>query len=114
MSDTIDHKTPRVGCPVCLNPLDCATETPGPKGAPEPGDLSLCLFCAALLVYDPDMSLRKITMAEWNALTPQGREYVSRVRNVTRRIIQRPGRKGAPSLNPSPSCAWDPSSTKPR
>ncbi len=38
-------------CPKCNAKLDGATHVYG-EGGPEPGDLSVCMYCSAALVFD--------------------------------------------------------------
>lgn len=44
-------------CPSCGHKLDAATATSANMQAPEPGDLSLCIECAAFLRYTRLMTL---------------------------------------------------------
>lgn len=50
-------------CPCCgarltgVTPIDCKT-------GPSAGDASFCLYCAALLIFEPDLSLRPMLPAE--------------------------------------------------
>lgn len=50
---TTDHRTSWVRCPACLVRMDGALNTTGP-GGPEPGDASVCGYCATILVYTYD------------------------------------------------------------
>lgn len=50
-------------CPECAAPFDCATNVDGP-GAPEPGDWTVCIHCAAVLVFDEQLRHRLPTPAE--------------------------------------------------
>lgn len=55
-------------CPYCAATLDAWGTTQGLT--PSPGDGTFCVYCAALLIYDPDMRPRKPTdseRAEWMA-----------------------------------------------
>lgn len=52
-------------CPGCGAKLDCSTH---PKGAPSPGDLSLCLKCGQPLTYEDDLSLRALSTQDIAAL----------------------------------------------
>lgn len=44
-------------CPKCGYTLDAATKVEGTKGAPEPGDLTVCLGCASVLQFGPELKL---------------------------------------------------------
>jgi hypothetical protein len=44
-------------CPVCFGQLDGASSIENDKIAPKPGDVSFCIYCAAMLQFGPDMVL---------------------------------------------------------
>lgn len=50
-------------CPQCGAPNDMATSWGG-DDSPEPGDVSLCVGCGTVLVFNDDMSSRKPTPDE--------------------------------------------------
>lgn len=59
-------------CPNCGRENDTASS---PEGfTPSPGDVSVCLGCAATLVFNEDFSTRAMTAAEWHALEDDFRE----------------------------------------
>jgi hypothetical protein len=43
-------------CPKCFHMLDAATNMEGPE-KPEPGDYTVCIRCASVLRWNPDMQL---------------------------------------------------------
>ena len=49
-----DARLPATLCPECGYAFDSAESMMGHR-RPEPGDLSVCLSCAALLVFDADL-----------------------------------------------------------
>lgn len=51
-------------CPRCGHTLTGAMETTPAGGAPEPGDTSVCISCASVLVYKDDLTLRPATAEE--------------------------------------------------
>ena len=42
-------------CPECGEELDACTGVADPTGPPSPGDLTMCGYCAALMVFDADL-----------------------------------------------------------
>jgi hypothetical protein len=44
-------------CPECGYELDAATKVQGDKGAPEPGDVTVCMGCASVLEFGPELEL---------------------------------------------------------
>jgi hypothetical protein len=70
-------------CPVCLKELDSST---GLKQGtvPEFDDVSFCAYCATLLRFEPDLTLRRWTEAEWAALSMLERVELTRLhRRIT-------------------------------
>lgn len=58
MSSYLGHED---ACPICFHELDSATDIVG-NDKPKPGDLSVCLYCAELLVFDD--ALRHVSLDE--------------------------------------------------
>jgi len=52
---------PESTCPDCGYHMDAATSVDGEDGAPQAGDLSLCISCGALLEFNEDLLLVKAT-----------------------------------------------------
>jgi hypothetical protein len=50
-------------CPQCGYSLDAHTNTTG-DGAPEVGDISVCIECASLLRFDSDLKVQLTSMEE--------------------------------------------------
>jgi len=56
---------PTTLCPHCGKTIKMAVPyLNSGKGAPIPGDLSVCLNCAGMCLYNDDLSLRKLTEQE--------------------------------------------------
>ena len=53
---TTDHHTKPCLCPNCGNFLDAATQIGG-DAKPDPGDISVCIECAAILQFGDDLAL---------------------------------------------------------
>lgn len=66
-------------CPVCNAKLDAATCASQAGRSPRPGDITVCLYCATILVFNPDLSHREADVndlmelqkdtANWKLLT---------------------------------------------
>jgi hypothetical protein len=61
------HRVPVSKCPECQRAAPYATactDEDAPDKAPEPGDVTVCMKCAALLQYDAAMQLVPLPIAE--------------------------------------------------
>jgi hypothetical protein len=67
MTDLISHRKAASPCPFCGKVMDCASNIEG-KGAPEPGDVSLCIYCGGVMIFDRELVGRKPTDPELFAL----------------------------------------------
>jgi hypothetical protein len=54
-------RTPEALCWHCDKLLSGAFTMEGATPQPEPGNLSFCLYCGAICIYDPDLILRAPT-----------------------------------------------------
>ena len=54
---------PECKCPGCGAACDASTNLLGKQG-PEPGDVSICLYCGMLMKFTDDMMLRQLTGTE--------------------------------------------------
>lgn len=50
-------------CPTCFTRLDGAVNPDG-VASPGPGDVTVCAYCQTILVYEPDMQLRRASETE--------------------------------------------------
>lgn len=60
MSDLPQTRLPEQACPVCSHKLDSHTLLFEAHVAPSPGDFSVCIQCATILSFGPDLSLAPI------------------------------------------------------
>lgn len=58
------HHMPVTICWHCDRPLDAATNLPGQTETPDPGSVSLCMFCGAVAIFADDLRLRQPTRDE--------------------------------------------------
>jgi hypothetical protein len=74
---------PPSACPYCDYLTDGASDPTG-KYTPKPGDFSICLACAQLLVFDSGLKLRKPSPAEEK--TAKQLESVQRFQRAVRSL----------------------------
>lgn len=73
----------RARCPTCAADLSGATSTEG-DNTPSAGDLSVCAYCAALLVFRADLTLREIDLDELAALDDEELTKLGRAQAMVR------------------------------
>jgi len=61
VKDTV--RVPARKCPQCRALLDAVTD-PREGKHPKPGDFSVCIHCACLMVFNDDLTLRESTLKE--------------------------------------------------
>jgi len=52
-----DHEVPQSQCPRCFSYLDRAGEAEEQGRGPGPSDISICLHCGAILMFNDEMKL---------------------------------------------------------
>lgn len=75
----LSSRLPPSPCPECKKVMDGATCF-NEDAVPGPGDVTVCMYCSALLVYEKDMQLRKMTPEEERKLPDEARTTVFQVR----------------------------------
>jgi hypothetical protein len=58
------YRAPITICWHCDRPLDAATPAGEDEGAPQPGAVSLCLYCGAVAIFGEELALRSPTKEE--------------------------------------------------
>lgn len=66
----VDHRVKEANCPGCGERLGAATNLVS-EGAPETGDLTICLYCQELLQFLPGGDLRIASPEAWADLALQ-------------------------------------------
>lgn len=64
-------RMPEACCPSCEHTLDAATSADGSDQRPQAGDLSVCFYCASVLMFNDDFTLRQLSGEEFDALAGQ-------------------------------------------
>jgi len=64
------YQTPKQACPVCSHVLD-RTMGRDDSTQPVPGDITFCIGCTAILVFDQQMKLAPITPEFIAGLSPE-------------------------------------------
>lgn len=73
-------------CPKCGYTFDAATKLEGDKGIPESGDLTVCIGCASMLEFGPDLKLSIVELCE----LPE--DVQAKLKKVLRAMSQLKGR----------------------
>jgi hypothetical protein len=72
-------------CPHCGKRLDRATAAdPADKVPPEPGSLSICIGCGAVLIFGADLTLEACPASVLSAMPPPLRAVIDRARTMIR------------------------------
>lgn len=72
------HSLPPSSCPTCGYVMDRATNATEESGFPDPGDFSVCLQCAAVLVFDANLMPMLASTADLATLEEGEREALAR------------------------------------
>lgn len=81
-ADHLGFVVPDQHCPDCNALLDRASG----MAAPKPGDLSVCAYCGAMLVFDQSLVQRALSEADFAAL-PEDNQRVMREYSDAARAI---------------------------
>jgi hypothetical protein len=66
----IQADVPERRCPSCRAKLEAVTSLKH-NDQPKPGDISVCLYCAAVLQFGNGMTLRAVPKEEWEDFHPE-------------------------------------------
>jgi hypothetical protein len=82
-------KMPLCMCPACGYVINAATPSPGSRrnAVPKPRDITLCLRCAAILMYDDAMTPRRLSGDEMAQLAVEQPRQMEHVRQEQRRVV---------------------------
>jgi hypothetical protein len=79
-----ETRLPACHCPYCETRLDAATNL-AKVIMPKPGDISVCIQCAQILIFADDLTLRKPLPADKITITDEIKLYQQAVRMLDRR-----------------------------
>ena len=84
-----DTRTAECRCPWCGHKLDAAMagDPATPDAVPKPGDVSVCISCAQILVFTDELTLRASMPGEIE-ITPALRRVQQAVRALDRRKMR--------------------------
>jgi hypothetical protein len=75
-------------CPGCQSKLDDATCSDGSGATPQPGDLTVCAYCAMCLTFTEDLGVRVLGVQEVEALEPDERQALERAQVLVRAALR--------------------------
>ena len=76
------YRTPKDHCPVCHHVLDACSDFENNPRGPQPGDVSLCIECATVLVFNDNLTRREATSAEIGDWDHEVRMSINRYRQI--------------------------------
>ena len=88
---TFDHAGRK--CPSCRAELGKSTSI-GHEGPPRKGLMSVCAYCAVVLVYDSPASFHAITAEEEMKLDDETSDKLSTLQSAVKAVMRQKGQKG--------------------
>lgn len=82
-----DARTFPHACPSCGKKLDAASAADGSEKRPSAGDVTLCMYCAAVLRFSPEMRPLLMTAEQLMKFDAQTAAELARCQAVIRSII---------------------------
>ena len=93
---------PPQACPVCRYNMNAIGTSDGTDATmPRPGDCSVCMFCAVVLVFTDTLTLRVLTNAEWIKLPLDARVELTQMRQKLLEMHAAVGLPQGPHVPPS-------------
>lgn len=81
--------TPKGHCPTCAAPFDAHTCMNHPASHPSPGSITVCIYCANVLVFGDNLTLRELSFDDLAELPEQTVRQVSQVQMAIRCRLNR-------------------------
>jgi hypothetical protein len=75
---------PDATCPLCSSLLDDAMPVDDDVAEPEAGDITVCIYCKAILTFTEDGYLRLLTDGEFLKLPLDARRHIVEAREALR------------------------------
>ena len=82
-SHRLDHDNP---CPSCGENNNGALPATEDERAPEPGDFSICAYCAAILEFDDGLRSRLLSTEAFLELPVEARSELKRAQELIQRL----------------------------
>lgn len=76
-------------CPVCLNSVSGASPISKGNAKPKPGDISVCVYCGAILEFDDTLNLQAISEESFQTLPSVTRDALNRISEQIKQIAKR-------------------------
>lgn len=90
IEDLIHEKLKGNRCPNCRSSLDAATATFSQKPlVPDPEDLTICLYCQKILIFNSDLSLRVATAEDLGKLKYDTLLKLALAKKTARKVFTR-------------------------
>lgn len=70
-------------CTSCGRDIDAATAAGG-EITPEPGDITVCAYCGAAMVFGKDLRVAPISRQLWATLGAEEKGHISRAQHIIR------------------------------
>lgn len=74
-------------CPRCGYMTDMASHPTDPTARPKDGDFSVCLSCGGLLMFNEDLTLREVSKADFELLSPQHKQILEDIERARKKVI---------------------------
>lgn len=74
-------RLPNDECPTCHYKFDSATEVTGKQHRPRVGDITICLNCGDVLIFNDDMTIRQVEDDELLNLDEETYTTINRATN---------------------------------
>ena len=69
-------------CPSCKVELNMSTPVDGSKRKPVPGDISVCFYCGAFMMFDKNVHRTKMTKKQFEKLEPELQAQMIQAQNM--------------------------------
>jgi len=79
-------RLPEAECLRCRKKVDAASCVADGGAAPEPGDVTICIFCGYLMTFADDLSFRELTEEDILELPL---DEVSRFQNARKKVMEK-------------------------
>lgn len=86
-------RLPSCKCPSCNGELSAATNAvtydDSPSSTPTKGDITFCIYCAEVLVFNEDLTVREFRKEDLDKLSPDEILRIALMGNLAKKIVAR-------------------------